>query len=40
MPSVLDEAVWREGFGCDASSLESLWQAWVETSGVPDRSGA
>jgi predicted DNA-binding transcriptional regulator YafY len=30
MPNVLDEAVWREGFGCDASSLESLWQACAE----------
>jgi predicted DNA-binding transcriptional regulator YafY len=40
LQNVLDETVWLEGFGCDASSLESLRQAWVETNGVPYRSGA
>jgi len=30
LQNVLDEAVWREGFGCDASILESLRQACAE----------
>jgi hypothetical protein len=40
LQNVLDEAVWLEGFGSDASSFESLWQAWVERNGVPYSSGA
>jgi predicted DNA-binding transcriptional regulator YafY len=30
LQNVLDEAVWREGFGCDASILEALRQACSE----------
>jgi predicted DNA-binding transcriptional regulator YafY len=30
LQNVLDEAVWRQGFGCDASILESLRQACAE----------
>jgi predicted DNA-binding transcriptional regulator YafY len=30
LQNVLDEAVWREGFGCDASILELLRQACVD----------